>query len=75
VALDAGVVQLGQRQTMKASLIGGMQDVIEISFTVDNMGPFTIDIPADRYIPEIVERDLGEFVDKVRKTSGLFSGS
>lgn len=74
MALDSGVVKIAQRQTQKYDANNALQDVVEITFKVDDDGPFVVDVPVSRYTPEIVEQMVGAVVANARATHNIFNG-
>lgn len=67
-----GLQLLGQRQTAKTLNDQQVHDVVEISFLVDGQGPFTVDVRADQYEPELIRVMVDDVVRRVRAIGELF---
>lgn len=68
-----GATLLGQRQTAKVLEDGQVHDVVELTFTVDGQGPFTVDVRVDQYEPELIRARVDDVVRRVRGAARLFS--
>lgn len=74
MANDNGVKRISQMQRSKVLDDGNVHEVVEVSFYVDNQGPFTIDVPKDSYEVEIVRRMVEDFARRVRATKQVLEG-
>lgn len=74
MALDKGVKLIGVRQTGKVGPDSTIRQVMEVSFQVDDHGPFVEDIDVSRYTTELVEQAVGRRVAEIRATANLFGG-
>ena len=69
------VTRLGQMERTKVMDDGRYKDVVEISFMVDNQGPFTVDIPKDGYNVDTVRAAVQEYADRVSAVAEHFEAS
>ena len=67
-----GIRLLPQRQTTAVTDTGRTADVVEVQFTVDDDGPFTVTIPLGDYTPELVRANVVAMAESVRATRRAF---
>lgn len=67
-----GIRLLAQRQTQRVLEDGNVHDVVEISFTVDDDGPFVESVRVANYTPEIVRAQVTQVAERARASRRAF---